>query len=201
MTSAVSICSNALLLLGARPINSFEESVTVDGLNRAQLCANLWPSARDALLRMHPWNCAKKRVVLSPETTTPPFEYAFQFALPGDWLRCLSINEIPEDKYDYNIESRKLLAHEETIYLRYIWRNEDPASWDASLVECAELFVAHKIAYTITGQTTLRDSFLQEVQFKLRQARAIDGVEEPPETLGDSPLLNARHAGSPRRGV
>jgi hypothetical protein len=35
MASEVSICSNALLMLGAKPINSFEEAVIVNGTNRA----------------------------------------------------------------------------------------------------------------------------------------------------------------------
>lgn len=199
MTSAVDICSNALLLLGAKPINSFEEAVSVNGLNRAQLAANLWPTMRDKLLRAHPWNCAKERVVLSPMSTTPPFEYAYQFALPGNYLRALSINDVPESKYDYTIESRKLLADDDTIYLRYVWRNEDPSSWDSQLIYCAERAMAAAMCMAVTGQITLRDSLLGEVNFELKSARATDGQEEPPETLGNFTLLEARYSQSPRR--
>ena len=62
MTTAVTICSNALLELGADPINSLEE-----GTKFARLCANLYPSLRDDVLRAHYWKCATKRVTLSPQ--------------------------------------------------------------------------------------------------------------------------------------
>ncbi|EBA0378294.1 hypothetical protein FIX59_23640, partial [Salmonella enterica] len=66
MTSSVSICSNALLALGAHPINDFDEDT-----DHARLCANLYPTVRNKLLRSHPWNCAIKRVVLSPVSAAP----------------------------------------------------------------------------------------------------------------------------------
>src|SRR3546814_9999800 len=68
MTTEVSICSNALLRLGADPINSFDEADNFgSNIERARLCANLWPNVRRQVIRSHPWNCATKRVVLSPD--------------------------------------------------------------------------------------------------------------------------------------
>ena len=67
MATKVSICSNALLLLGDKTINSLDE-----GTDRASLASNLYDSVRDSLLRSHPWNCAVKRVILAPDTETPP---------------------------------------------------------------------------------------------------------------------------------
>ncbi|MCP6417776.1 hypothetical protein NL482_26825, partial [Klebsiella pneumoniae] len=78
----------ALLALGAHPINSFDENT-----DHARLCSNLYPTVRNKLLRAHPWNCVVKRVVLSPVSTAPVFGFRFQFALPGDLLRVLSIGE------------------------------------------------------------------------------------------------------------
>jgi hypothetical protein len=199
MASEVSICSNALLMLGAKPINSFEEAVIVNGTNRAQLCANLWDVERDNILRSHPWNCATKRAVLSPETAGPAFEYRYQFALPGDFLRVCSINQYPADKYDYRIEGRKLLCDEQAVYLRYIWRNQDVSSWDAMLIKVAQAHMAHVLAMPITGQITVRDSFAIELRGLMQSARTVDAQEEPPETLGDFPLLEARYSAAPRR--
>ena len=48
--SAVSICSNALLLLGDKPIDSFDINN-----DRTRLVANLYTSKRDKVLRAHPW--------------------------------------------------------------------------------------------------------------------------------------------------
>lgn len=186
MASSVSICSNALLSLGAHPINSFDEAT-----EHARLCSNIYPTVRDDLLRKHPWNCAVKRVVLSPSSTPPAFGFAYQFPLPGDLLRILSVGN-EHDDIRYRIEGRKLLANINVIELRYIFRNEDESTWDSALVGLAEATIAAKLAYAVTASASLRDTLTQEAAYLLRQAKAIDGQEEPPEELGGYPTMEAR---------
>lgn len=186
MTSSVSICSNALLALGARPVNSFDEDA-----DHVRLCSNLYPTVRDNLLRAHPWNCAIKRVVLSPVSTTPAFGFSHQFSLPGDLIRVLSVGELHDD-ISYRIEGNRLLANIDAVLLRYVFRNEDESTWDAALVNVAEATMQAKLAYAVTGSTSLRDTLTQEAAYLLRQAKAIDGQEEPPETLDGYPTLKSR---------
>jgi hypothetical protein len=178
MASSVSICSNALLALGAHPINDL-----VENTEHARLCSNIYPTVRDNLLRAHPWNCAVKRVVLSPVSTTPVFGFGFQFSLPGDLIRVLSVGE-PHDDIHYRVEGKRLLANMQVLRLRYIFRNEDESTWDAALVNVAETTMQAKLAYAVTGSASMRDSLTQEAAFLLRQAKSIDGQEEPPEELG-----------------
>lgn len=186
-TSEVQICSNALLLLGDDPISSFSEDS-----DRALLASNLWDNARQAVLRSHPWNCAKEMVALASESTTPAFDWAYQFLLPGDCLRVLSVGE---DGYpdDYIIKGRRILAAVDPLYLTYITDNEDVASWDSLLVEAMQRYMAFAMAYPITKSTSLRDSMYSEFSKLISQARNVDGQEEPPQTVGDSPLLAVRY--------
>lgn len=186
MVSSVSICSNALLTLGADPINSFDENP-----GHARLCANLYPSVRDDLLRKHPWNCVVKRVVLSPEASSPVFGFRHQFPLPGDVLRILSVSRQGED-LPYRVEGRRLMADPSMLYLSYLFRNEDESTWDAALIHLAEVTLSAKLAYAVTGSASLRDSLTQEAAYLLRQAKTIDGQEEPPEILGGFPTLASR---------
>ncbi|MND14235.1 hypothetical protein D3C80_44200 [compost metagenome] len=186
MASSVSICSNALLALGANPINSFDEAS-----ENARLCSNLYLTVRDDLLRKHPWNCAVKRVVLSPETTSPAFGFSYRFPLPGDVIRILSVGNEYDD-VRYRIENGRVMANENVVYLRYIFRNEDESSWDAALVNLAEAFMTAKLAYAVTGSASLRESLTQEAAFLLRQAKAIDGQEDPPEELDGYPTYESR---------
>jgi hypothetical protein len=88
---------------------------------------------RNYVLRRHPWNCAVKRVTLSPDVTSPGFDYAFQFTLPSDYLKVLQVGEYGAE-VDYRIESGKLLSDDNPCLLRYIWRNDNPATWDDLLV-------------------------------------------------------------------
>lgn len=193
--SEVTICSNALLSLGAKPISSFEEATQSDGLDRARLCANLWPPLRDAVLRSHPWNCATKRVLLAPDTTTPAFDYTNQFSVPGDWLRTLCVG-YAGNELDYQQEGRYILCDTDSLPLRYIWENTNVASWDSMLVQAMELGMAAKLAYPITKSTSKEEACKTSYSQYLREVRAVDGQENPPETLGDFPLMRARYAGS-----
>ncbi|EAP6674960.1 hypothetical protein PC032_004848, partial [Salmonella enterica] len=112
-------------------------------------------------------------------------------SLPGDLIRVLSVGE-PWDDIDYRIEGSRLLANIDTIRLRYIFRNEDESTWDAALVDVAEMTMQSKLAYAVTGSTSLRDSLAQEAAFLLKQAKAVDGQEDPPEELGGYPTYESR---------
>lgn len=192
MASKVSICSNALLLLGAQTINSLSESN-----DRALLAANLYDSTRDDVLRSHPWNCATKRVILAPETTAPAFGYSAAFVLPSDWLRTMEVGEFGYE-LDYKTENGRILADATALPLRYVFRNDQEATWDAMLVKAMELRMAAEMAYAITSSASMADLMFNKLQQHMKQARAVDGMDDPPQELGDYPLLQARFGG--RRG-
>jgi len=100
----VSICSNALLMLGDTPISSFDGSTKV-----ASLADALYDSTRDSILRVHPWNCAVKRVTLNPDAEAPAFDFARQFTLPGDFLRTLQVGDRAA-RPDFRHEGRRILC-------------------------------------------------------------------------------------------
>ncbi|MCY0725785.1 hypothetical protein OVW19_29015, partial [Klebsiella pneumoniae] len=85
------------------------------------------------------------------------FGFRFQFALPGDLLRVLSVGEVWDD-IPYRVEGNRLLANVQVLKLRYVFRNEDESTWDAALVDVAEMMMQAKLAYAVTGSTSLRDS-------------------------------------------
>jgi hypothetical protein len=186
MATEVSICSNALQLLGDQPISSFN-----DNADRALLASNLWPSTRNALIRMHPWNCCVKRAVISPDAVAPSYGWAYSYGLPSDWVRTLACGQDGAE-HSYKSEGRKILCDESTLYLRYIFRNTDPATWDELLVDAATLAMAAKMAYPITKSTAAKDAAAADLARFLKTARAVDGQDDPPDTLGDFPLLAAR---------
>lgn len=189
MATKVSICSNALLLLGAKTINSLDE-----GSDRASLASNLYDSVRDDMLRSHPWNCAVKRVVLAADVEVPAFDYAAQFTLPSDWLKTISVGDEGYE-VDYKHESGKILCDGTALSLRYIFRNEVEATWDAMLVRAMELKMAAEMAYPVTGSASMSDMMHNKLLQHMKQARAVDGQDDPPQTLGDFPLLNSRFGG------
>ncbi|MDQ7965512.1 hypothetical protein RDI61_15870 [Pseudomonas plecoglossicida] len=188
MATGVTICSNALLMLGAQTINDFQDQLNLD---RAKLCANLYPFQRDSILRAHPWNCCIKRIVLAPLAQPPAFRYSAAFQLPADCLRVLEVGTGGQ-QIDYLVESRTILADAMALELRYVFQNEVEATWDSHLVDLVTAAMAAVLAYPITQSTSERDSREAKLEKLLRQAKAVDGQEDPPQTLGDEHLLVSR---------
>lgn len=171
--SNVTICNAALAMLGEQTIASLDEPT-----NRARLCKDLYSQARQMLLRLHPWNCATKRVLLAPLVDKPAFGYGNQFQLPDDFLRVQSVNA-----QDYVIEGKKLLASEPEIQLIYTYDNDNEASWDAMLIEGMSLLMAAKLTKAMTGSTTdadVREAMLGQF---MKRARAVDGQEQPMQQI------------------
>lgn len=189
MATKVSICSNALLMLGDNPINSLSEDS-----DRARLASNLYDSVRDYVLRSHPWNCAVKRVVLAPDVEVPAFDYTAQFSLPSDCMRVLSVGQRGYE-VDYKIEGRKILSGGTSLPLRYVFRNDNEATWDAMLVWAQTVAMKAVFAYPITASTSLEQLVDESLKPVLKSARAVDGQEDPPDEFGDYPLLQARFGG------
>lgn len=168
-TTKVSICNEALSMIGAKPIQSFE-----DNTENARRCASVYDSSRRALLRMHPWSFAKKRVQLAPVSTHPSFGYGHSFPLPRDFIRVIDAGEI-----NYEIESRHILADTNLINLVYVSDNDNEQLWDSLFSECMALYLVRKLAKPITGSQAEADSAWQQLQSLLKQARAINGQERP----------------------
>jgi hypothetical protein len=182
----VSICSNALLMLGDNPISSLDE-----GSAKARIASNLYPAVRDTILRLHPWNCCIARVQLAPDVTAPAFDYAYQFTLPADFMRAVQVGEHGLEG-DYRIEGRKLLVDDNPLNLRYVARNENPATWDSALVDAVTLEMAARMAYPITRSASLARDLRAEAAAALKMAKAVDGQDDSPDELGNERLLAAR---------
>lgn len=196
MATDVSICSNALLRLGAAPINSFDEAdPNGSNIQRARLCSNLWPTVRQQVLRAHPWNCATTRVLLSPDTTAPAFGFAYRFLRPSDWLRTLQIGIDENCTPRYRTEGRYLLCDETALPMVYVFDNAVPGTYDATLIGAMELAMTVALAYPVTKSIEVEANKQRELAQAMQMARTIDGQDDPAETLGDFPLLMSRRGG------
>lgn len=186
MASDVSICSNALLMVGDSPINAFDGSS-----DRVVLVSNLWETVRDYVLSSHPWNPCTKRVQLNPDVETPSFDFAMQYTLPADFLRMGSVGENGQEP-DYRIESGKVLCDDTPLLLRYIWKNTNVATYTPLMVMALTMAMRQVVAYPITSSTSLEQLIDQAIAPMLKTARTIDAQDQPPETLGDFRLLGSR---------
>lgn len=101
MTTKTDIANQALSLIGADSISSFEENTST-----ARRIRTVYDTSRKALLRLHLFQCAVKRIKLSPLATQPEFGYAYQYQLPDDLIRIINTNT-----EDYVVETDRLLSN------------------------------------------------------------------------------------------
>lgn len=191
MASQVSICSNALLMLGDKPINDL---VPEEG-DRAVLALNLFPDVRDGVLRAHTWDCAIKRALLSPLSAAPAFGWSYQFQLPADCLRVISVAPNNGEPIEHSVEGDKLLCNTNVVYLRYIFRNQNVEAWDAGLVSVVTAAMARDMAYPITRSAAMRDTMQNEYLLRLRMQRAADSLQGTPDQIQSSPFISVRGIG------
>jgi hypothetical protein len=184
-TSVVSLVNNALGLIGAEFITSMD-----DPKRAAQLAKQFFPDTRDAVLRAFSWNCVEKAVVLAPLAQTPPFKWAYQFQLPSDFLRVISIEESTE----YKVQGRKLLANVNTISLTYIYREQDVSQYDPLLASCIEARLASQLAIPVLENTGLADAMLQLYTQRLREAKGIDSREKSQEQYEVEGWIESRYS-------
>lgn len=209
MASKLEICNFALQNLGANKITSLNENTT-----EAIECNLRYDSSRRALLQMHLWNFAIKRASLSRETSTPAFNYNYQFALPSDFLYAvmtgleesfqspapqivntnLYVNDVPSyggiDKY--RIEGKKLLSYDTEVNLVYVADEEDTTAFSATFTELLARYLSYQIAYRVVGSKTERDSQKTIFEQELEEFKSIDSQQGVFDKLEVSHFLSER---------
>ena len=176
MATEVSICSNALRRLGDDPITSL-----TDDTERARLCNAFYVPARDAVLRAHPWNFAITRATLAQLSTTPAYEYAYQYSLPTAPY-CLRVLGMEYEDYIFKIENsategRVLLTDESTAKIIYVGKITDTAKFDSMFIDVLTAKLAAELTYPVTGSVSLQTQMEKIYSAKLSEARSVDGQE------------------------
>lgn len=206
MASDVSVCSQALLRLGADEINSFSEGST------GPLCANLFPQIKSRVESAYPWRFNTiKSELLTRIIDTPPTQYKYAYQLPPKMLNGLPrtvwdspASRNPRSQFtDFDVFEDKLLANTEKIYVDF----QTPKIIDVfpdHVTELTILAMMAVIALPVTDQQTTADSAkieawgLPEERGKggyFRTAMRIDSQGHPPQSIVNYPLVTVRHGG------
>lgn len=199
--SGVSICADALILLGAKPISSF-----TDGTDESNACDRLYPDVRDSTLMLYPWSFAYKKTSIAKLITTPASEWEYEYQMPGDRLgnpravfRSSSQNERPIKEWE--IISDKLMTNEETIFIDYPFQTPEFAM-PQYFIQLLKYMMAWHLAYPITEQTD-KTQYWQSVALGspaengrggyFRQSMSMDSQGQPPQVIEDYALFTARY--------
>jgi hypothetical protein len=197
----VSICADALILLGATPISSFN-----DGTDEANSCDRLYPDVRDMALSMYPWSFSYKKLKLAKLVTTPASEWAYEYQLPGDRIgnprAVFETNALyARPVKEWEIQGDKLLTNYQEVYIDYPYQTPEYAM-PQYFVQLLKYMMAWHLAYPITEQET-KTAYWQTLSIGsaaengrggyFRQATNIDAQGQPPQVMEDYELVAVRY--------
>lgn len=152
MASEVDIANLALARLG--------DNATVASLDppegsvQAEHCARFYPLARDALLEMHAWKFATRRVLLA-KLAVPSWNWSFAYAEPADVLKLLGVFPAKaandDETQPYEAESATtgasiILTNQEDASLRFIARVTDTTRFPPLFVDALAWLLASYLA-------------------------------------------------------
>lgn len=181
-TTAVQICSRALVLLGQRPISSFDE-VGASG----QVVNTLYESTLNALISAHRWSFTKKKARLARLVETPQNTWNYKFQLPADMLSILGTS----DRSEFDVFGDKLFSNQEDVSIDYIYRPNE-SFFPPLFTETLEYYLASKFAIPITDSKTNAELYYSLFDRQLKKAKSVDAQSVPVAQLGDLGYLAVR---------
>lgn len=214
MASKVDICNMALQNLGANFITSITEDTA-----RAIQCNLRYDIARKALLNMHPWNFAMRRAALNLNTSTPAFNYSYEFTLPSDFLwlymtgneekyttnyaipfnDTFGVSDVPNfvgpDRYRIERNSNGelvLLSQNATANIIYVSNVEDTQSFSGVFTELFARYLSALIASKIVGSKSERDTQMAIFKEELDYYQSIDSQQGTFDSIQVSEYLSLR---------
>ncbi|HPF78935.1 MAG TPA: hypothetical protein PLF01_06535 [Alphaproteobacteria bacterium] len=183
----ISLCSRALVRLGANPITSFD-----DGTAESEIAGALFAPIRDALLSAYPWTFATGQLVLTKLDTDPVADYQNAFQLPNDFLRAISAGGSSKGRgMNYRLARGELHSNHEDITLTYIFRpteEEFPPFFDLALI--AKL--SAEFCIPVTENTSRAEAFYRLAEQEYARARQIDAQQDSPNHLENFTLIDVR---------
>lgn len=198
----LSICSDALILLGASPISSFTE-----GSDAAQACDRLYPDLRDTMLSTYVWSWTLKKSQIARLSTDPINEWEYAYQLPGDMLSgVLAVFETSgtnerSRRYGWEVYGDQLYTNMETAFIDY-QATISETKMPNYFVRLLRTALAGELAIVVTDQAAKADYFRAQAFGSpsengrgglMREAMNIDARGQSTQIVEDYSLIEVRN--------
>ena len=203
----ITICNQALNLLGADTISSFTDTAN----DASTVCNNIYETVKKQVLSLYPWSFAQVKVKLTKSTVTPTHEWDYQFNLPATSVSGTpfqvynsgSTRVLPIQNWEllYGASGPVISTNEENIWIDYISSEITEGLMPSYFVQLLVYMMAWHLAEPVTDQITKAD-YWRTVALGtapengrggyFRQAMNVDGRGKPNYAIVDFPLTDVR---------
>lgn len=204
----ISICNQALNLLGSDTISSF----TDDSNDASTICNNIYDTVKRQTLAMYPWSFALTKTQLARSSATPVNEWSYQYDIPSSAVAAAplqvynssSTRVLPIQNYEilYTTSGPTIATNEENIYIDYVTSDLSEGLMPSYFVQLLVYMMAWHLAEPVTDQITKADYWKKvavgtEIENGrggyFRQASNVDGRGKPNYAIVDFPLTDVRN--------
>lgn len=185
MATAIEICSNALILIGAAPISSFQDPGA-----GATAASNLYEDTLNRVLSEHYWRFAVKKQSLNRLSQEPLNEYKYAFQLPTDLITIITVRPFS----NYQVFQKFLYSNFSDVELDYVFRPEE-VDMPAYFTKALEYRLAADFAIAVTNDVSKNELWERKYLNELAHARSIDSRNTPPQPIVNQPFTDIRFGG------
>lgn len=174
------------------------ENIEIPGEDQIAVVMNRWwDVSRRSCLEGFPWVFAAKRSALLLDAVAPAFGYEDRYPLPNDFLSLNFIDDesLPLSEWDYTIEDGYILISnggDESLNIGYTFDQLSIVKYSAAF----KLYLAHQLAYFTVFKLSGNNPLSNRIQALLKpaqtQAKAVNGLLNPPKIYRESHMTRAR---------
>jgi hypothetical protein len=120
--------------------------------------------------------------------------YDYLYDLPSDFLRMITVcgSDWDADSIPYELTDRKLACDSTTAYITYIRQETTVDNFDPLFMDVLAWRLARDLAISVTASAPLRREMGEEYKRAVRQAMAVDAIEDFPEQFPADSWITAR---------
>lgn len=175
--TSITLCTAALLLVGADEINSFSDST-----REAKLCGAIYEDLKDDMLQSHPWRFSIGQVELNQLAAAPLFGFSYGYQLPADYLNLVG-KEL--SNMQHKLYENKIYVNSSTLRVNYQFV-PDESKFPAYFKRLIEFELATILSVGLLedeGKAALYENLANK---QMKRARRLDSQSDGKQVLSES---------------
>ena len=188
--SSIDVSSRALILIGAEPITSFEDST-----NEALVASNMYEDIARAALTNCRWRFATEQAQLNLLSDAPTGRYDAAYQLPSNliMLHAVTVNDFPIEYQTYGDKVFCDAGSTETLIADYTFRALE-VDWPSYFTIAVEYTLASMFAVSIARDTAMAGMMEEKAALSMAKARSSDAQQQTTRKFNTSRYITQRRS-------